>query len=241
MYNMSVYDGDIKRVFMKFLEEKKERNFVLITSVISFLLGLLYIWKGFEEGFLPVTIIVLSFCFLYIPAVMIFRRTGFIVYNLIYGIVLIFLIAFYKSLLFNNYTGLIAVFFLMIVIPKLKWISIICYGIAVCVAFALNDERLCPFFIHILRSTWLLYIFDFLIKERYSRKKLILYDDEILILKELSKNKLQKAIALEGFSESTIYRRLKAACERNNLSKNELIEAFKLEYDSTGSATNSPK
>lgn len=216
---------------MKFYDEKKERNFVLITSIISFVLGLLYIWKGFEEGFLPVTVIVASFCFLYVPAVMIFRRTGFIVYNLIYTAVLIFIIAFYKTFLFNNYTGLIAVFFLLIICPKFKWVFIIIYGLCVCIAFALNDEKLCPFFIHVLRSGWLLYIFDFLIKERYSRKKLILYDDEILILKELSKNKLQKSIALEGFSESTIYRRLKAACERNNLSKTQLIEEFKLEND----------
>lgn len=214
---------------MKFFEETKERNFVLITSVLSLILGILYIWKGVEEGFLPVTWVVFFFCFLYIPMVMIFRTRGFIIFNLIYALVLIFLIAFYKSFLFNNYTGLIAIFFIMIVCPKLKWVSIIAYGVCVCVAFALNDEKLCPFFIHIVRASWLIYIFDFLVSQRYINKKLILYDDEILILTELSKNKLQKSIDLDGFSESTIYRRLKAACERNGMSKAQLIEAFKKE------------
>lgn len=217
---------------MKFYEEKRERDFVLFTSLLSFILGLLYIWKGFTEGFLLVTWIVTFFCFLYIPAVMVFRKQGFIVYNLIYALVLVFIIAFYKSYLFNNYTGLIGIFFLMILCPKLKWLSVILYGVAVCIAFALNDEKLCPFFIHIVRSSWLIYIFDSITRERYHSRKLILYDDEIQILTELSKNKLQKSIDLEGFSESTIYRRLKAACKRNNLSKIELLEAFKLEHDS---------
>lgn len=214
---------------MKFFKEKKERNFVLITSILSFILGILYIWKGAEEGFLAVTLIVIAYCFLYIPAVMFFRSRGFIIFNLTYALVLVFLIAFYKSYLFNNYTGLIAIFFIIIVCLKLKWISVIAYGICVCVAFALNDEKLCPFFIHVVRSSWLFYIFDFIISQRYTNKKLILYDDEIQILTQLSKNKLQKSIDLDGLSESTIYRRLKAACERNGMTKTQLIEAFKME------------
>lgn len=214
---------------MKFFKEKQERNFVLITSILSFILGILYIWKGAEEGFLAVTLIVIAYCFLYIPAVMFFRSRGFIIFNLTYALVLVFLIAFYKSYLFNNYTGLIAIFFIIIVCPILKWISVIAYGICVCVAFALNDEKLCPFFIHVVRSSWLFYIFDFIISQRYTNKKLILYDDEIQILTQLSKNKLQKSIDLDGLSESTIYRRLKAACERNGMTKNQLIEAFKKE------------
>ena len=218
-----------ERVHMKFFKEKQERNFVLITSILSFILGILYIWKGAEEGFLAVTLIIIAYCFLYIPAVMFFRSRGFIIFNLTYALVLVFLIAFYKSYLFNNYTGLIAIFFIIIVCPKLKWISIIAYGICVCVAFALNDEKLCPFFIHVVRSSWLFYIFDFIISQRYTNKKLILYDDEIQILTQLSKNKLQKSIDLDGLSESTIYRRLKAACERNGMTKTQLIEAFKKE------------
>ncbi len=65
-----------------------------------------------------------------------------------------------------------------------------------------------------------------LIKTKYERRKLSLYDDERKILEVLSKNRLQKSIELDGFSESTIYRRIKAAMKRNNLTKKQLIEEF---------------
>ena len=65
-----------------------------------------------------------------------------------------------------------------------------------------------------------------LIKTKYERRKLSLYDDERKILETLSKNRLQKSIELDGFSESTIYRRIKAAMKRNNLTKKQLIEEF---------------
>ena len=206
--------------------EKKDLYFLIITSVLSTVIALLYLWKGFTEGFLPGTYIIIFFSLIYIPVVWIFGRTGFAIFNLVYGIVLIFIIAFYKSYLYNNYTGLLAMFVVMMVKPKLKWPSIALYEFAVCIAFIFNEENLCNFLIHTARSAWLFILFDYILTEKYEPKKLVLYDDEIKILTALSNNKLQKSLELEGFSESTIYRRIRAAMKRNNLDKKELIEAF---------------
>ena len=96
--------------------EKKDLYFLIITSVLSTVIALLYLWKGLTEGFLPGTYIIITFSLIYIPIVWIFGRLGFAIFNLVYGIVLIFIIAFYKSYLYNNYTGLLAMFVVMMVL-----------------------------------------------------------------------------------------------------------------------------
>lgn len=207
-------------------ENKKEFWFILLTSILSVVIGLLYLCKGLIEGFYAGTYIIMVFSVIYVPVVCIFKRTGFALYNLIYGIVLIFIIAFYKTYLYNNYTGLLAMFVVMMIKPNLKKVAIIIYALAVTVAFILNEETVYHYLIHIARALWLFLLFDFVLKEKYELKKLILNEDEIKILTELSKNRLQKSLELEGFSESTIYRRIRSAMERNKLSKKELIEAF---------------
>lgn len=214
---------------MKVFDDKKEKEFLIVTSCLSFIISLLYLWKGFQEQFYIGTYAVIAMALFYIPVVWIFRRPGFAFFNLVYSVFLVFIIAFNDTYLYNNFTGLLAIFIVIIVLPKLKWFSLVVYFTAVCVAFALNEENLCHFFIHITRSIWLLYILNHLLETKFQRRKLILYDDERKILEELSKNRLQKSIELEGFSESTIYRRIKAAMKRNNLTKKQLLDEFKKE------------
>lgn len=214
---------------MKVFEDKSEKQFILISSALAFLIAILYVWKGFLEQFYIGTYIVIGMTLLYIPIIWIFRRPGFAIFNLVYSVVLVFIIAFYNTYLYNNFTGLLAIFIVMMVLPKFKWPAIGIYLVAVSVAFALNEENLCHYFIHLARGGWLFHIFNHLLKVKYQRKKLILYDDERKILTELSKNRLQKSIELDGFSESTIYRRIKAAMKRNNLTKKQLLEEFKKE------------
>lgn len=225
----TIMPSDIIETIMKLFEDQKEKHFILITTALSFLISVLYVWKGLTEGFYPGTHAVIFMSFIYIPVVWIFRRPGFAIFNLAYAAVLVFIIAFNDTYLYNNFTGLIAVFIVMMVAPKLKWVSLATYILATIIAFALNEENLCHFFIHIARCGWLFHIFNHVLSSKYKRNKLILYDDERKILTELSKNRLQKAIELEGFSESTIYRRIKAAMKRNNLTKKQLIEEFKKE------------
>lgn len=214
---------------MKVFENQEEKHFLIFSSILSFIIALLYCWKSVTEGFLPVSYVIIACSILYIPIVWTFGRFGFTLFNLFYAIVLVFVIAFNKSALYNNYTGLIAVFIVMMVAPKLKWISVGIYAIAVVIAFLLNEENVCHFLIHISRAIWLFHIFNHLLISKYDRRKLILYDDERKILTELSKNRLQKSIEFEGFSESTIYRRIKAAMKRNNLTKKQLLEEFQKE------------
>lgn len=215
--------------FMKVFEDNQERNFLLISCGLSILIGLLYICKGFTEQFFLGTYVIIGCAFIYVPVVWIFRRPGFAVFNLIYSGVLVFVIAFNDTYLYNNFTGLLAVFVVIMVLPKFKWQAVAFYFVAVSVAFALNGESLLHYFIHLSRGAWLFHIFNHLLVSKYERRKLILYDDERKILEELSKNRLQKAIELEGFSESTIYRRIKSAMKRNNMTKKQLIEEFKKE------------
>lgn len=214
---------------MKVFEDKEEKDFLLVTSGLSLLLGLLYVWKGFQEQFYTGTYAVIGMALLYIPIVWIFRRPGFAIFNLVYSVFLVFIIAFNNTYLYNNFTGLLAIFIVIIVLPRIKWYALGLYIVVVSIAFALNEENLCHFFIHITRSVWLFYIMNHLIKTKYQRRKLILYDDERKILEALSKNRLQKSIEFEGFSESTIYRRIKSAMKRNNMTKKQLIEQFKKE------------
>lgn len=217
------------KIRMKIFEDKKEKHFVLITTAISFLIAMLYAWKGYLENFSNATYTVIAMSMLYIPVVWIFRRPGFAIFNLIYAAILVFIIAFNDTYLYNNFTGLLAVFIVMMVAPKLKLAAVILYLASIIVAFALNEENLCHFFIHLARCGWLFHIFNHVLSSKYKRNKLILYDDERKILEALSKNRLQKSIEFEGFSESTIYRRIKSAMKRNNLTKKQLIEEFKKE------------
>ena len=72
----------------------------------------------------------------------------------------------------------------------------------------------------------MIYVLD----NKFERKKLILYDDEIEILSQLCDGKTyQKEV--KGFSENTVYRKMKAARERNgSISKDQLIELYKMEF-----------
>ena len=69
-----------------------------------------------------------------------------------------------------------------------------------------------------------------MLENQFERKTLVLYEDEIKILEQLSNGKIyQKEV--EGFSENTVYRKLKAARERNgNITKEELLKLFKKEF-----------
>lgn len=215
---------------MKDFIDKDEKTFLITISFLSAIVSVLYIWNGLLEQFYIATYVFIGLHILFIPVVLLFRRTGFIIFTIIYAIVLVFIIAFYKTYLYNNFTGALVMMVAVLVAPKFKKMIFGIYIIAISVAFALNEENLCHYLIHIVRFTLAFYVFDFIMRERYTPKKLILYDDEIKILTELSKNRLQKSIEMDGFSESTIYRRIKAACKRNKMTKADLLDEFKKSF-----------
>ena len=234
---MLQYLKQTKGKIMPKFNNEREKEFVLSTSILSLVISCLYIWKGLDEGFYITTYIIISLQILYVPFIFIFKRHSFPYFYLIHSLILTFVIAFSKTFLYNNFTSLLGIFLVILFVPKLKRISLQLYFIATSIAFALNEENLCHYFLHTTCAVWLYLVFNYIIAERYPRKKLILYDDEIKILTELSKNRLQKSIELQGFSESTIYRRIKSACKRNHLSKQQLIEEFKIELEEEKSKT----
>lgn len=72
---------------------------------------------------------------------------------------------------------------------------------------------------------------EYVLNDKFRRKKLVLYEDERDILEQLSNGMVyQKEVV--GFSENTIYRKLKAARERNgNLTREELVNQFRKEKE----------
>lgn len=206
-------------------------NFNIYTSVISFVIAVLYVVRGLGEGFNLGIIIVMVMNLLYIPIVWVFKRQGFSYFYLIYAVVLIFLISMEETKLFNNYTALFMVCIVMMIRPELELLIWAVYFVSVCVAFAINDENLIHFFIHIVRSIWFIAIVSYVLNNRFERKKLILFDDEKKILDQLCSGKMyQKEV--EGFSENTIYRKLKAARERNgNVTRDQLVEMYRKEKE----------
>lgn len=214
-----------KSFFGAFLND----HFVLFTGVLSGILCALYVWKGFSEGFFIGTWIVALMNFLYIPAAAIFRRKCFSYFYLIYAVILVFMIAFEKTFLFNNYTALFLVCIVIMIKPQVRFVAISLYIAAICVAFSINGESVFHFLIHLTRTIWFFGTVFFVTENNFERKKLILYEDEIKILLQLCDGKIyQKEV--EGFSENTVYRKLKAARERNgNLTREQLVELFKKE------------
>lgn len=206
-------------------------NFNIFTSVLSLIISILYIARGFLEGFNTGIIIVTAMNLIYIPLVFIFKRQGFSIFYLIYAVILIFLISFEETKLFNNYTALFMVCIVMMLRPELELFIWIIYFITVSIAFAINDEKIIHFFIHIVRSLWFITIVSYVLNNRFQRKKLILFDDEKKILNQLCQGKVyQKEV--EGFSENTIYRKLKAARERNgNITRDQLVEMYRKEKE----------
>lgn len=204
-------------------------HFVLFTSVLSGILCALYIWKGFNEGFFIGTWIIAVMNFLYVLTAAFFKRKCFSYFYLVYSVILVFLIAFEKTFLFNNFTALFIVCIVVMIKPKVKYIAMSLYFGAVCVAFSINGESVFHFLIHIARSIWFVGSVFFVLGNQFERKQLVLYEDEVKILEQLCDGKIyQKEV--EGFSENTVYRKLKAARERNgNITREQLIALFKKE------------
>lgn len=123
--------------------------------------------------------------------------------------------------------------------PKSIKIALSIYFLGASAAFMLNEENLINFLIHMTRSVWFIVIIYYVINNKFNRKTLILYEDEMKILDQMCDGKVyQKEV--QGFSENTIYRKLKAARERNgNLTREELINLYKSEYKSQKESSNS--
>lgn len=214
-------------MFYNFLKDR----FSLYTSILSVILSALFVWKGFQVGFNNLAYVIIVVNFMYAPLALIFGKKMFPFFYFVYSAIIIFGTAFDKTYLFNNYTGLFIVSIVVMLKPKLRWFALIFYFAMVSVAFCMNEEKIYHFFIHIVRSLWFIGIVEYVLNDKFRRKKLVLYEDERDILDQLSKGMVyQKEVV--GFSENTIYRKLKAARERNgNLTREELVNQYRNEKE----------
>lgn len=214
------------------LKKNCSDKFVLFTIVISVLLSCLYVWKGIKTEFSLFGCIIIGMNLLYVPIAVLFSKKGFPYYYISYSAFLIFSMTFEQTYLYNNYTALFIVCVVIMIQPKIRIPAIIMYFVLVTVAFAINEEILYHYFIHIVRSIWYVGLIEFVLNDKFRRKKLVLYEDERMILDQLCEGKVyQKEV--EGFSENTIYRKLKAARERNGkVTREQLVNAYRNEKES---------
>lgn len=204
-------------------------NFTLFTCILSAIISVLYVGLGFEDGFNTGVWLILSINVLYIPCVLIFTKKSFPYFYMVYSLILVFILAFEKTFLFNNFSALFILSIVILYNQKLELPGYILYFISTTIAFVLNEESLVHYLSHIARSLWFIQILTVTIHRTYTRKKLILYDDEKEILRQLSNGKVYQKEVI-GFSENTIYRKLKSARERNgNITRDELVELFREE------------
>lgn len=203
-------------------------HFILITCTLSGILGVLYFWQAIQIGFSLPSYIIITFKLLYIPFALIFKKKAFCPFYFLYSAVLVFIIAFEKTYLYNNFTALFIVCIVIMCNPKFTVPVLISYFVTICIAFSINEEEIYHFLIHITRSLWFISLMIYVTNHKFKRHELLLYDDEKLILDQLCNGKIyQKEV--EGFSENTVYRKLKAARERNgNISREELINKYKI-------------
>lgn len=204
-------------------------HFVMLSSLFSFVISVLYFLKGFQSGFLLGTWVIVGMNMLYIPLAVIFRQKCFSFFCLVYSFVLVFLTAFEKTFLLNNFTPLFIVCIVIGLKPKWKWFCLASYFLLISIAFALNEESALCFIIHVVRSIWLILCVLYVLDNHFDRKRIVLYEDERKILDQLLEGKVyQKEV--EGFSENTIYRKLKAARERNGCkTREELLDKYRTE------------
>lgn len=215
-------------------ESKKEKQFLLLTCMLSLIQGILYLVDGFLTGFTLNNYIMLGMDLLYIPAVLILRSRGLEIYIILMSIALLFSTSFTPTNLYNNFSALLCLFMGIMIFPKHKKYFMLGYIIASAIMFALNDERMYLYLIHISRASWLFTMEDMIIFARYNRKPIILTSEEQRIIAQLCENKLHKQIELDGASESTIRRRLAQAKKRNGIqSDEELKELYKKHYSQT--------
>lgn len=66
--------------------------------------------------------------------------------------------------------------------PKIRIPAIILYFVLATIAFALKEETLYHYFIHVIRSIWYIGLVEFVLSDKFRRKKLVLYEDDFAIM-----------------------------------------------------------
>jgi len=213
------------------MHTKKERLFIHLSGALAIVHALGYIWLGINEGFTVPVITMVVLDLLYIPVTTIKSVKLFPSYLVAFSVALVFITSAITSELFNNYSALLCLFVAILIKPKLKYVFMSVYLLACSVAFCLANDYAYYLIIHFSRSLWIFVIYDFIIYVRYESKPVILFDEDIELLEQLTNGSQIKSLELNGMSERTIRRRLDSAKKRNGLkTTDELKELYKKTY-----------
>lgn len=147
-----------------------------------------------------------------------FLRKGFSYSILVYSCVLLYFNNFY------NYTSFLFVLFAIYATPKIEKHALIIYALNVFIALSIKNCELMSLGIHSVNCV-LFYFCSKYVFAVVPDSKLLLTDDERLVLAQLAEGKLQKEI--DAFSPNTITKLIRNAQERNGCkTKTELIHKY---------------
>lgn len=207
-------------------ENQRQFIFVILSCIFSVLHAIGYTWHGIQLGFNHCIMAMIICDLIFIPSVLCKRGNLLYYYLIVYSFILVIILAFTDSRLYNNYSSLLCIFTCILLFPQRKYFLMGVYLFNVSIGFILNGAPSYYMIIHTSRALWIFTIYDVIIYNRYNRKPVILLDDEQKILEQLTDNKLLKEIELNGMSERTIRRRLDAAKKRNGLQSTEELKAL---------------
>lgn len=198
----------------------KKNKFYVYSSVLAMTITVVQVLRFLVTSEYKGCFIPGIFFFTYPFVFFILKEKNFPIYYLIYAMINVLIIAVIKTYLFNNYTGILIATISILMKPSFKNAAVICYFIFASITFMITSEEIFMFIIHMLKSLWYFSFISHYMQKNYSRKILDLTEQEKDILNQLTNGKLQKEVI--GYSENTVCRKIRKACERNGLSKDEL-------------------
>lgn len=204
---------------MDIINFRKKDPLLFDTGILTLVFIILYSWKSLLSGFTMNNILYILVNAIYFPIIFIWKRKFFCLYHVIYAYVLVIVIVLKKTFLFNNFTAYFIILAIAIIKPKWKTAIISIYFIMATIAFAIHDQHMVNYLIHVSRAAYYYTIFNYFIFTRFKTKNsptlLNLQHDEIEILNQMAAGRKQKEI--EGFSINTVTKKLLNAKTRNNI------------------------
>lgn len=199
------------------MKNKDER--IWYSVIIAIVLVLLHSWQFYKSDFMIQPMINLTASLIYIPLVLIFGLKSLPIFLMCYGFVYIP----FES--FDNYTSLLLILSAISLDKRLKdciWI----YVLETISCYIGKGWEISHVTITICYIIFLWNVFTFIQDNHAINEPLLITKDEELILNQLLSGCEIKEV--EGFSQNTVYKKLRDARERNKCITNaELLIRYK--------------
>lgn len=187
----------------------------LFIVAIGMLVCNIFMW--IESGYDVEPLIRICYCILFIPMALVLGRKW---------IPIQYLIIAFSVLYFNKWYNPVSFILVSVVAIRHRKFMIplfVMYGLAVMVCLGIGHRSWRHGAWHLFFCIWWFFIVTDIKNEL--RRRLYATVDEVNIIKQLAEGKKKKEI--EGFSQNTVYDKLKKARKRNNVEDNEqLVELY---------------